>query len=217
MENITNNIEISQELQPLIIIGTQGQVAHGKSSLIRTLTGINPMKFTKEAEKNMTIKLGYTNAKFYKCDICPKPWCYQVNQTECVQCGNPNKLKLNVSFVDSPGHNDLQATALSGASNMDFCLLVVAADSELDPETNEHYKAIKILGLEESTILLHNKIDLVTKDVALERWEKIKQTYNVKFILPICAQFGFGLNYLSQFLIESIPNPIGTKLIEKIN
>jgi len=208
---------ISQELQPLVIIGTQGRVANGKSSLIRTLTGINPMKFTKEAEKNMTIKLGYTNAKFYKCHSCPEPWCYQVNQLECAQCGRPNELKLNVSFVDSPGHNDLQATALSGASNMDFCLLVVAADCEQDPETNEHYKTIKILGLENSTIILHNKIDLVDKDTALERWEKLKQTYGVKFILPICAQFGFGLNYLSQFLVESIPNPINIKLEEKIN
>ncbi len=211
------SMNINQESQPLVIIGTQGRVANGKSSLIRALTGINPMKFTKEAEKNMTIKLGYTNARFYKCTICPEPWCYQVNQTECVQCGNKTELKLNVSFVDSPGHNDLQATALSGASNMDFCLLVVAADCEQDPETNEHYKAIKILGLEDSTLVLHNKIDLVAKDVALERWEKLKEKYNVKYILPICAQFGFGLNYLSQFLIESIPNPIGSKLLEKIN
>lgn len=208
---------ISQESQPLVIIGTQGRVANGKSSLIRALTGVNPMKFTKEAEKNMTIKLGYTNAKFYKCVTCPEPWCYQVNQVECAQCGRLNELKLNVSFVDSPGHNDLQATALSGASNMDFCLLVVAADCEQDLETNEHYKAIKILGLENSTIVLHNKIDLVTKDVALERWEKLKQTYGVKFILPICAQFGFGLNYLSQFLVESIPNPINEKFKKKIN
>ncbi len=209
--------KINQESQPFIIIGTQGRVANGKSSLIKALTGINPMKFTKEAEKNMTIKLGYTNAKFYKCLKCPEPWCYQVNQTDCIQCGLKTELKLNVSFVDSPGHNDLQATALSGASNMDFCLLVVAADCELEPETNEHYKAIKILGLRDSTIILHNKIDLVDKDVALERWEKLKQTYNPKFILPICAQFGFGLNYLCQFLVESIPNPVNTKLLDKIN
>ena len=210
-------MEINQDLQPLIIIATQGRVANGKSSLIKALTGVNPMKFTKEAEKNMTIKLGYTNAKFYKCETCPEPWCYQVNQIECIQCGKPNLMKLHVSFVDSPGHNDLQATALSGASNMDFCLLLVSADCEQDPETNEHYKAIKILGLEQSTFVLHNKIDLVTKDKALEHWEKLKQTYNPKFILPICAQFGFGLNYLTQFLVESIGNPIDDKLLKKIN
>ena len=205
------------ESQPLVIIGTQGRVANGKSSLIRALTGVNPMKFTKEAEKNMTIKLGYTNAKFYKCTSCMEPWCYQVNQLNCIQCSKPNELKLHVSFVDSPGHNDLQATALSGASNMDFCLLVVSADCDNDPETNEHYKAIKILELEKSTILLHNKIDLVSKELAIERWEKLKETYDIKLILPICAQFGFGLNYLIQFLVESIPNPINFKFEEKIN
>ena len=211
------NIQIDQNLQPLIIIATQGRVANGKSSLIRTLTGVNPMKFTKEAEKNMTIKLGYTNAKFYKCTTCPDPWCYQVNQVNCIQCGKLNQMVLHVSFVDSPGHNDLQATALSGASNMDFCLLLVAADCEQDPETNEHYKAIKILNLEQSTIVLHNKIDLVTKDKALEHWDKLKQIYNPKYILPICAQFGFGLNYLTKFLVESIGNPINNLLLNKIN
>ena len=219
MEFINNMdaININQDLQPFVIISTQGRVANGKSSLIRALTGINPMKFTKEAEKNMTIKLGYTNAKFYKCDTCPEPWCYQVNQKDCGLCGRQTTMKLHVSFVDSPGHNDLQATALSGASNMDFCLLLVAADCEQDPESNEHYKAIKILGLEKSTIVLHNKIDLVTKDKALEHWDKLKQTYNPKLILPICAQFGFGLNYLTQFLVESIGNPINQKLYDKIN
>jgi translation initiation factor 2 subunit 3 len=126
-------------------------------------------------------------------------------------------MKLHISFVDSPGHNDLQATALSGASNMDFCLLLVAADCEQDPESNEHYKAIKILGLEKFTIVLHNKIDLVSKDIALEHWEKLKKTYDPKLILPICAQFGFGLNYLTKFLVESIGNPIGEKLFNKIN
>ena len=79
-------ININQESQPLVIISTQGRVANGKSSLIKALTGINPMKFTKEAEKNMTIKLGYTNAKFYKCETCPEPWCYQINQKICNLC-----------------------------------------------------------------------------------------------------------------------------------
>jgi len=211
----TDIIDIDK--QPLVIIATQGRVANGKSSLIKALTGINAMKFSKEVEKNMTIKLGYTNAKFYKCKTCAEPYCYQVNQKECIQCGKENELKLNVSFVDSPGHNDLQATALSGASNMDFCLLVVSADCEQDPESNEHYKAIKILGLEKSTIVLHNKIDLVKKEKALEHWDELKKKYNVKFILPVCAQFGFGLNYLTQFLVESIPNPINEKFYNKIN
>lgn len=210
-------LNIKQSDQPFVIIGTQGRVANGKSTLIRALTGKDPMKFKKELEKNMTIKLGYTNAKFYKCDNCPKPYCYQPNKEVCEICGDPNKLVLHVSFVDSPGHNDLQTTALSGAANMDYCLLVIAADSTEDPETNEHYKAIKFLGLNHKTIGVHNKIDLVTKGKVIEHFEQIKQTYDLKYFIPLCAQFSFGLNYLIQFLVETIPYPINNNLIEKIN
>ncbi len=66
---------ITIEKQPFITISTQGRVANGKTSLITKLTGVNPMKFKKEAEKDMTIKLGYTNCKFYKCPTCPTPYC----------------------------------------------------------------------------------------------------------------------------------------------
>lgn len=197
-----------ENLQPFITIATQGRVANGKSSVIRALTGVNPMRYSKEAEKNMTIKLGYTNAKFYKCPNCPTPKCYQVNRTFCLECKSPMELKLHVSFVDSPGHNELQTTALSGASNMDFCLLVVSADCDQDLETNEHYKAIKILGLKSKTIVLQNKIDVVEKDVAIENWSKLKAKFDVKYILPICAQFGYGINNLIQFIVESIESPV---------
>ena len=207
---------INQDLQPFITIATQGRVANGKTSLITNLTGVNPMKFIKEIVNSMTIKLGYTNAKFYKCDSCPKPYCYQVNNTKCIMCNKVNKLVLHVSFVDSPGHNDLQATALSGASNVDYCLLIVSADCEQDPETNEHYKAIKIMNLLEKSIIIHNKIDLVTKGKAIERYEQIRINYDIKYIIPTCAQFGFGVNYLTQLLCEMIPNPINEEFIRKI-
>ena len=207
---------INIDKQPFITISTQGRVANGKTSLITKLSGINPMKFKKEAEKNMTIKLGYTNCKFYKCDICPTPYCYQ-NTTICTQCNSDNKLVLNVSFVDSPGHSDLQTTALSGANDVDFSLLVVASNCQEDPETNEHYKANKILGLTEKTFIIHNKIDLVDREQAYEHYDKLKRKYDIKYIIPLCAQFGFGINYLIQFLVEKIPNPINDVFLNKIN
>ena len=210
-------MNINQELQPFITIATQGKVANGKSSLIRSLTGINPMKFKKEAVKNMTIKLGYTNAKFYKCNKCPSPYCYQVNSEKCTLCEEKNELKLHVSFVDSPGHSELQTTALSGAAAMDYCILVVSANCEEDIENNEHYKALKILNLVDKSIIVHNKIDLVTKAQAFENYNMLRNTYDIKHILPICAQFNFGLNYLIQFLVEAIPYPINENFQEKIN
>jgi translation initiation factor 2 subunit 3 len=207
--------------QPLVIISTQGSVANGKTSIIKCLTKKSLMRFKKEAENNMTIKLGYTNAKIMKCIKCPEPFCYQINNLKCNQCEEDTELKLNVSFIDSPGHNDLQATALSGASTMDYCLLLVSTDNELenrgDEYVNEHYKTIKFLDMIDKTVILQNKIDLVTKEKALEQFRTIKNKYEIKNIIPISAQYEHNINYLLQFLVEKIPYPINEDLINKIN
>jgi translation initiation factor 2 subunit 3 len=214
-----HNIDLNK--QPLVIISTQGSVANGKTSIIKCLTKKSLMRFKKEAENNMTIKLGYTNAKIMKCIKCPEPFCYQINNLKCNQCEEDTELKLNISFIDSPGHNDLQATALSGASTMDYCLLLVSTDNELenkgDEYVNEHYKAIKFLNMIDKTVILQNKIDLVTKEKALEQFRTIKAKYEIKNIIPISAQYEHNINYLLQFLVEKIPYPINTDLINKIN
>ena len=214
-----HNIDLNK--QPLVIISTQGSVANGKTSIIKCLTKKSLMRFKKEAENNMTIKLGYTNAKIMKCIKCPEPYCYQINNLKCNQCEEDTELKLNISFIDSPGHNDLQATALSGASTMDYCLLLVSTDNELenkgDEYVNEHYKTIKFLDMIDKTVILQNKIDLVTKEKALEQFRTIKAKYEIKNIIPISAQYEHNINYLLQFLVEKIPHPINTELIDKIN
>ena len=213
------NIDLNK--QPLTIISTQGSVANGKTSIIKCLTKKSLMRFKKEAENNMTIKLGYTNAKIMKCIKCPEPFCYQINNLKCNQCEEDTELKLNISFIDSPGHNDLQATALSGASTMDYCLLLVSTDNELenkgDEYVNEHYKTIKFLDMIDKTVILQNKIDLVTKEKALEQFRTIKNKYEIKNIIPISAQYEHNINYLLQFLVEKIPYPINENLINKIN
>ena len=219
--------------QPTIIIGTVGEVANGKSSVLREITGTNLMRFKKEAEKNMTIKLGYTNTKIYKCPNCPKPYCYQVHndKLECKQCDEKLELCLHVSFVDAPGHNDLQATALSGANNMDYCFLLISTDNVLEMGgggsggvsgvggyINEHYKAISALSLLDKTLILQNKIDLVKKEKAMAQYELIKSKYNINNVIPISAQFGYNIEYVLQYIVEKIENPINTPAFyEKIN
>lgn len=210
--------------QPTIIIGSVGEVANGKSSVLREITGVNLMKFKKEAEKNMTIKLGYTNTKIYKCPNCPKPYCYQIynDKLECKQCDTKLELCLHVSFVDAPGHNDLQATALSGANNMDYCFLLISTDNVLEINgggyINEHYKAISALSLLDKTLILQNKIDLVKKEKAFAQYELIKSKYNIKNVIPISAQFGYNIEYILQYIVEKIENPINTPAFyDKIN
>ena len=128
--------------------------------------------------------MGYANAKLYKCTKCPPPQCFAAfnskkeDKAKCKICDSSLFLLRHVSFVDSPGHSDLQETALSGASTVDFSLLLVAANCQEDPETNEHYKANKILGLSDKTFIIHNKIDLIDREQAYEHYDKLKQNYS---------------------------------------
>lgn len=115
--------------QATINIGTIGHVAHGKSTVVKAISGVQTVRFKNELERNITIKLGYANAKVYKCDNeeCPRPTCYRSYKSEkevdpkCERegCGGTYRLLRHVSFVDCPGHDILMSTMLSGAAVMD--------------------------------------------------------------------------------------------------
>jgi translation initiation factor 2 subunit 3 len=118
--------------QATINIGTIGHVAHGKSTLVKAISGVQTVRFKNELERNITIKLGYANAKVYKCQnkACPRPGCYvsyssdkEVNpRCEREGCEGTMDLLRHVSFVDCPGHDILMSTMLSGAAVMvSFC------------------------------------------------------------------------------------------------
>ena len=119
--------------QATINIGTIGHVAHGKSTVVRAISGVQTVRFKDELERNITIKLGYANAKIYKCDdeSCPEPGCYKSFKSDkeirpkCSRpgCNGRYKLLRHVSFVDCPGHDILMSTMLSGAAVMDLSLI----------------------------------------------------------------------------------------------
>ncbi len=128
------------------------------------------MRLFREKLRNITIKLGYANAKLYKCVECPPPNCFTSHNSakpdavNCEHCGTPLVLTRHVSFVDCPGHDALMATMLAGAAVMDAALLLVAGDQPYpQPQTREHLIAVDIMHLEH-IIVLQNKIDLVIKD-----------------------------------------------------
>jgi len=160
------------------------------------------VRFKNELVRNITIKLGYANAKvstdslfphhqfwlvsfkIYKCEnpSCPRPGCYRSfrsDKEESPLCDRPNcnhKLKLirHVSFVDCPGHDILMATMLNGAAVMDAALLLVAANESCpQPQTSEHLAAVEIMKLE-NVIILQNKVDLVKEGQAVEHQRSIE-------------------------------------------
>ena len=92
------------------------------------------MRHEKEKSRNITIKLGYANAKLYKCPSCPPPDCYKSfgskkeDNPKCKACDSTLQLIRHVSFVDCPGHDVLMATMLAGAAVMDSALLLIAGN-----------------------------------------------------------------------------------------
>lgn len=122
--------------QATINIGTIGHVAHGKSTLVLAVSGTNTVRHLREKKRNITIKLGYANAKLYKCPVCPPPQCFRsYNSSHPDESMCPNSdcsammlLLRHVSFVDCPGHDTLMATMLAGAAVMDAALLLVAGN-----------------------------------------------------------------------------------------
>jgi hypothetical protein len=108
--------------QATINVGTIGDVSHGKSTVVRALTGIKTTRFKEELERNITIKLGYANAKLYKCDNpdCPAPGNFKSFGAshhgnplcERLGCNSSMSLQRHVSFVDCPGHDRLMVLVL---------------------------------------------------------------------------------------------------------
>lgn len=168
--------------QATVNVGTIGHVAHGKSTIVKSLSGVQTVRFKNEKERNITIKLGYANAKLY-CNTKALPntagrytsrGSAHPDQFEDAS-GNTWELARHVSFVDCPGHDILMATMLNGAAVMDAALLLVAGNENCpQPQTSEHLAAVEIMKLD-NIIILQNKIDLVKEDAAVAQYDQIKQ------------------------------------------
>uniref|UniRef100_A0A7S3MV25 protein-synthesizing GTPase n=1 Tax=Strombidium inclinatum TaxID=197538 RepID=A0A7S3MV25_9SPIT len=170
--------------------------------------------------RNITIKLGYANAKLYKCTQCPPPKCFQPygsgkeDKAECKYCCSQLFLLRHVSFVDCPGHDVLMATMLAGAAVMDSALLLVAANQPCPmPQTREHLAAVEIMDLDQ-IIILQNKIDIIIKDpnACIKQKEDIKNFIEGTVaegapIIPISAQLCYNIDTVVDY-VTRIPIPV---------
>src|SRR5688500_10562438 len=116
-----------------IVVGTAGHIDHGKSTLVRALTGIDPDRLKEEKERGITIELGFAHTR--------------IGET-------------TVAFVDVPGHERFVRTMLAGVGGIDCVLLVVAADESVMPQTREHFDICRLLHVRRGIIVL-TKADLV--------------------------------------------------------
>jgi len=205
--------------QATINIGTIGHVAHGKSTVVKALSGVHTVRFKNELERNITIKLGYANAKIYRSfdKKCQRPVCYTSmgSSKEDIFTMNNFKYELvrHVSFVDCPGHDILMATMLNGAAVMDAALLLIAGNESCpQPQTSEHLAAIEIMKLKH-VLILQNKIDLIRDTQAQEQHEQILRFIEGTVaegapIIPISAQLKYNIEVVCEYIEKKIPVPI---------
>ena len=111
-----------------VVIGTAGHIDHGKSSLVRALTGTDPDRLKEEKARGITIDLGFAH------------W---------------TSGDVHVAFVDVPGHERFVRNMLAGAGGIDAVLLVVAADESIMPQTREHFEICRLLGVTRGVIGAH--------------------------------------------------------------
>ena len=140
-----------------------GHVDHGKTTLTQALSGTWTDTHSEERKRGISIKLGYADTAFYK---TTDGMHYSEEHPEG-EDGRGELLRV-ASFVDAPGHETLMAVMISGASIMDGALLLVAATEKCpQPQTREHLAALEIAGIE-NIVVVQNKIDIVSRERAME-------------------------------------------------
>ena len=172
--------------KPLLNIATLGAVSEGKTSLIKSLSGTLTTRHSSEKTRNITIKLGFANWKFYD---------------------DENNLIHHISFVDCPGHHEYINTMLSGINIIDGAIVIISVNSKIKdkPQLIQHLGAIKVANIKKVIICL-NKIDLVSKDTILEIKEELDELlkeYDIKpfVIIPTSFTKNLGINYLKKAIM----------------
>ncbi|MEM2300809.1 MAG: translation initiation factor IF-2 subunit gamma [Sulfolobales archaeon] len=197
--------------QPEVNIGVVGHVDHGKTTLVQALTGIWTARHSMELRRSMTIKLGYADGNIAYCDGLEEPDAY----TTTSRCPDNTESRLirRVSYVDSPGHETLMATMLSGAALMDGALLVIAANEPCpQPQTREHLTALKLVGIK-NLVVIQNKIDVVDKERAFRSYNEIRSFlsemgYEKTPIIPVSALHGVNIDAVLMAIQRNIPTPV---------
>ncbi|MEM3851636.1 MAG: translation initiation factor IF-2 subunit gamma [Methanomassiliicoccales archaeon] len=197
--------------QPEVNIGLIGHVDHGKTSLVKALTGQSTDRHSEEIKRGISIKLGYADAPIYRCKDCSEPECFATDPG-LLTCSDGSEYVRSISFVDSPGHETLMATMLSGAAIMDGALLIIAANEKCpQPQTREHLMALQVIGVKKA-IVVQTKIDIVSEKQARQNFEEINEFLKGTIaegspVIPVSAYHKVNLDYLTWCIERVVPTP----------
>jgi translation initiation factor 2 subunit 3 len=200
-------------IQPIYNIGTLGSVSDGKSTLVEKLTGIKTQRHSYEQTRNITIKSGYANLKI---------WINKNNKYTTIENSDNIKLVNHISIPDLAGHSAYITSMLSSLSLMDGAIIVIAVDQVLSnkPQLIQHLAAAKISKIKKIIICM-NKIDLVSKNILMERKKELDillDKYEIKpyIIIPTCFNKNIGIEYVINAIMNLFnPNEYIEKTLDK--
>src|SRR5436190_6718928 len=162
-----------------LIVGTAGHIDHGKSALVRALTGIDPDRLPEEKRRGITIDLGFAD----------------------LALGD-----LRLGFVDVPGHERFIKNMLAGAHGIDLLALVIAADEGVMPQTREHFDICRLLGIRNGLVVITKK-DLVDEEMLALVQDDARELVSGSFlenapVVAVSSRTGAGLEELKARLTE---------------
>ncbi|MBI4881193.1 MAG: selenocysteine-specific translation elongation factor [Planctomycetes bacterium] len=176
---------LRQKMDPevLLMVCTAGHVDHGKTSLVKTLTGCSMDRLKEEQERKLTIELGFAPCVLGSGDVC-------------------------VGIVDVPGHEKFVKNMVAGVSGIDMTILVVAADDGVMPQTVEHFQILELLGVRHGMVAL-TKIDRVSRERVAEVNGEIREFLAGSFmekatICPVSSETWEGFPEFYDALVQEV-------------
>jgi len=173
-------------LMKSVIVGTAGHIDHGKTALVRALTGIDADRLQEEKRRGITIDIGFAH----------------------LELPTPDGDVLRLGFVDVPGHERFVRNMLAGVGGIDLVLLVIAADESIKPQTREHFDICRLLAVRRGITVL-TKADLVDAEtldvVRLEVEEFLRGSFldsSNTPIIPVSSLTGAGMEELKRALVR---------------
>ncbi len=168
-----------------VIVGTAGHIDHGKTALVKALTGIDADRLEEEKRRGITIDIGFAN----------------------LELPLPNGETLRLGFVDVPGHERFVRNMLAGVGGIDLVLLVVAADESIMPQTREHFDICRLLSVRRGITVL-TKSDAVDEDtlgvVRAEVEDFLRNSFlgDPNPIVAVSSLTGAGMDNLKRELVR---------------
>ncbi len=168
-----------------IVVGTAGHIDHGKTALVKALTGIDADRLEEEKRRGITIDLGFAHMELQA----------------------PNGEALRLGFVDVPGHERFVRNMLAGVSGIDLVLLVIAADEAIMPQTREHFDILQLLGVQRGITVLtkSDAVEAETLDVVrLEAEDFLRGTFLAEPapVIAVSSLTGAGLDELKRAIVD---------------